>query len=83
MKERSRAAVPLHAPWALTSHDLFWGVVVAVLSVGMFVVTPALAVLRKLDLVDVGWGWIFLPVILCVAAVFLHGVSELIRSLRR
>jgi TRAP-type C4-dicarboxylate transport system permease small subunit len=70
-----------HAPWALTTHDLAWGALVAVLSVGMFVVTPLLAVLRRMGVIDWPMGWVFLPAILCVLAVFLHGVSELVRSL--
>jgi putative effector of murein hydrolase LrgA (UPF0299 family) len=71
-----------YAPWALRTHDVLWGVAVAMLSVGMFIVTPGLAVLRKAGLIGMDWFWIFLPAIACVAAVFLHGFYELVRGLR-
>lgn len=72
-----------HAPWALTPQDMAWGAAVMLLSVGMFVVTPSLAVLRRLGFIELGLGWIFLPAALCVLAVFLHGVAHLIQELRR
>jgi hypothetical protein len=71
-----------HAPWALRRHDIIWGIAVAVLSVGMFLVTPGLALLRKAGVIKLDWFWIFLPAIACVASVFLHGVYELIRGVR-
>jgi hypothetical protein len=70
------------APWALSRHDILWGAVVILLSAGMFVVTPGLAVLRKAGVIDVDLIWVFLPGIACVAAVFLHGAWELVRGLR-
>ena len=72
-----------YVPWVLSTHDLLWGTIVALLSAGMFGLTPTLAVLRKTGVVNLDWGWIFLPAILCVAAVMLHGVSELVRALLR
>lgn len=72
-----------YSPYALSRHDALWGAVVMVLSAAMFVVTPVLAVLRKLDVIAVAWGWVFLPAFLCVAAVFLHGIFELARTLLR
>lgn len=71
-----------HTPYALAPHDAAWGLLTIVLSAAMFVLTPVLAVLRKLDVLSIGWGWVFLPAFLCVAVVMLHGVAELVRALR-
>jgi hypothetical protein len=72
-----------YTPYALTPHDAAWGAVVILLSVGMFVVTPLLAVLRAVGVLPLDLGWVFLPAIMCVAAVFLHGCAELVRALAR
>lgn len=79
----AEAASHPYAPWALSSHDLAWGIAVAVLSVGMFVVTPTLIALRMTGVWELALGWVFLPAGLCVVAVFLHGAWELGRSLLR